>query len=83
MSTTSLIVLALIGIVAGWMAGKLMKGKGFGLIGDLIIGVAGSFLGAWLFGLLHISIESGLVGSFVTALVGALVLLYVLRLIKA
>jgi uncharacterized membrane protein YeaQ/YmgE (transglycosylase-associated protein family) len=83
MNTTSLIVLALIGIVAGWAAGKIMKGRGLGLIGDLIVGVVGSFLGAWLFGVLHISIGSGLVASFVTALVGALVLLYVLRLIRA
>ena len=83
MNTTSLLVLALIGIVAGWAAGKIMKGRGLGLIGDLIVGVAGSFLGAWLFGLLHISIGSGLVGSFVTALAGAIVLLYVLRLIRA
>ncbi len=83
MSTSSLLVLALIGIAAGWLAGKIMKGRGFGLIGDLIVGVVGSFLGGWLFGLLHISVGSGLVSLFITALVGALVLLYVLRLIKA
>ena len=83
MATTNWIVLALIGIVAGWAAGKIMKGRGFGLIGDLIIGVIGAFLGAWLFGLIHISIASGLLGLFITALVGALVLLFVLRLIRA
>ena len=82
MATTNWIVLILIGIVAGWAAGKIMKGRGFGLIGDLIIGVVGSFLGAWLFGLLHLSIGSGLVGLFITALAGALVLLFVLRLVR-
>ncbi len=76
-----IILWIVIGIVAGWLAGKIMKGKGFGLIGDLIVGVVGAFLGGWLFGLLHISIGLGIVGSLITALVGALVLLFVLRLI--
>ncbi len=77
----SIILWIVIGIVAGWLAGKIMKGKGFGLIGDLIIGVVGAFLGGWLFGLLHISIGAGIVGSLITAVVGALVLLFVVRLI--
>ena len=77
----SIILWIVIGIVAGWLAGKIMKGKGFGLIGDLIIGVIGAFLGGWLFGLLHISIGAGIIGSLITAVVGALVLLFVVRLI--
>ena len=77
----SIILWIVIGIVAGWLAGKIMKGKGFGLIGDLIVGVIGAFLGGWLFGLLHISIGAGLIGSLITAVVGALVLLFVVRLI--
>ncbi|MCL4530138.1 MAG: GlsB/YeaQ/YmgE family stress response membrane protein [Chloroflexi bacterium] len=76
-----IILWIVIGIVAGWLAGKIMKGKGFGLIGDLIVGVVGAFLGGWLFGLLHISIGLGIIGSLITALIGALVLLFVLRLI--
>ena len=83
MSLTSILILVLIGIVAGWLAGKIMKGKGFGLLGDLIVGVIGSFIGGWLFGLLHISVGAGLLGLFITALAGALVLLFILRLIKA
>lgn len=83
MSLGSLIILALIGIVAGWLAGKIVKGRGFGLIGDLIVGVIGAFLGGWLFGLLHISIGSGLLGMFVTALAGAVVLVVVLRMIRS
>ena len=70
-----------IGIVAGWLAGKIMKGSGFGLIGDLVVGIIGGLLGGFLFGLLGIS-AGGLVGSLVTATVGAIVLLYLLRLIK-
>jgi len=80
---SSIIILIVLGILAGWLAGKLMKGKGFGLIGDLIVGVIGSFLGSWLFDLLHISIGPGLLGMFITAVVGAVVLVFVLRLIKA
>jgi uncharacterized membrane protein YeaQ/YmgE (transglycosylase-associated protein family) len=78
----SILLLIVIGIVAGWLAGRIMKGKGFGLIGDLIVGVIGAFLGSWLFGLLGISLGNGILGSLITALIGALVLLFVLRLIR-
>ena len=68
----------LIGLAAGWLAGQIMKGGGFGLLGDLIIGVIGELLGGFLFGLLHIS-AGGLIGELVTATVGAIVLLLLLR----
>jgi uncharacterized membrane protein YeaQ/YmgE (transglycosylase-associated protein family) len=71
----------LIGIAAGWLAGRIMKGGGYGLIGDLIVGVIGAVLGGFLFGLLGIS-AGGLVGSLVTATVGAVVLIALLRAIK-
>jgi len=77
----SIILWIVIGIIAGWLAGKIMKGRGFGLIGDLVVGVVGAFLGGWLFGLLNISIGGGIIGSLITAVIGALVLLFVLRLI--
>jgi len=77
-----IILFIVIGIVAGWLAGKIMKGSGFGLIGDLIVGVIGAFLGGWLFGVLGLSIGSGLIGSLITALIGAIVLLFIIRLIK-
>ncbi len=83
MSGTSLLVLVVVGILAGWLAGKIMKGRGFGLIGDLIVGVIGAFLGSWLFGVLHVSIGSGLISTFITALVGSLVLLILIRLIRS
>ena len=82
MSTEHLLLFLAIGIVAGFIAGKIMKGSGFGLIGDLIIGVIGSFVGQWVFGLLGIS-GGGLIGVLVAAVVGALLLLYVLRLVKS
>ena len=81
MSLTNLIVFLLIGLIAGWLAGRIMRGGGFGLVGDLIVGVIGAFLGGWIFGLLGIS-AGGNIGLFVTALVGAIVLLFLLRLIK-
>jgi uncharacterized membrane protein YeaQ/YmgE (transglycosylase-associated protein family) len=71
----------IIGIVAGWLAGQLMKGSGYGLIGDLVIGVIGAFIGGWLLGALGFS-AGGLIGSLVTATIGAVVLLFLIRLIK-
>src|SRR5208337_4205500 len=67
--------------VSRWLAGQILKGGGFGLWGDLIVGVIGALLGGFLFGLLGIS-AGGLLGSLITATVGAIVLLLLLRLIK-
>jgi uncharacterized membrane protein YeaQ/YmgE (transglycosylase-associated protein family) len=71
----------IIGIAAGWLAGQLMKGGGYGLIGDLVIGVIGAFLGGWLLGALGI-VAGGLIGSLVTATIGAVLLLFLIRLVK-
>jgi len=71
----------LIGIAAGWLAGQLMRGGGYGLIGDLVIGVIGSFLGGWVLGALGI-FTSGLIGSLITATIGAVLLVFLVRLIK-
>jgi uncharacterized membrane protein YeaQ/YmgE (transglycosylase-associated protein family) len=71
----------LIGIAAGWLAGVIMKGGGFGLLGDLISGVIGALLGGFLFGQLGIA-AGGLLGSLITATIGAIVLIFLLRLIK-
>lgn len=68
----------LIGLVAGWLAGQIMKGGGYGLVGDLCLGVVGALLGGFLFGLLGIQ-ASGLVGSLITATVGAIVFIALLR----
>jgi uncharacterized membrane protein YeaQ/YmgE (transglycosylase-associated protein family) len=82
MSLTGLLIFLAIGAVAGWLAGVLMKGGGFGLLGDIVIGIVGAVIGGYLFGLLGISAGAGLVGSLVTATVGAVLLLFVIRLIK-
>jgi uncharacterized membrane protein YeaQ/YmgE (transglycosylase-associated protein family) len=71
----------LIGLVAGWLAGLLMKGGGFGILGDIVVGVIGALLGGFLFRLLGLSF-GGLLGSLVVATIGAIVFLFILRLIK-
>ncbi len=71
----------LIGIAAGWLAGQIMKGGGFGIVGDLVVGVIGALLGGWLFGLVGVGM-GGLLGQLVVATVGAIVLLLLLRLIR-
>lgn len=76
-----LILFLAIGILAGYLAGRIMKGRGLGLVGDLVVGVVGAVLGGWLFRLIGIS-TSGLIGELLTALVGAVVLLYIVRLIR-
>jgi uncharacterized membrane protein YeaQ/YmgE (transglycosylase-associated protein family) len=81
MDTQSLIMFLVIGLIAGWLASRIMRGGGFGLVGDLIIGVIGAVLGGWLFGLLGITL-GGIFGALVTALIGAIILLYLIRLIK-
>jgi len=81
MDITGLLIFLAIGALAGWLAGILMKGSGFGLLGDMVIGIIGAVVGGYLFGLLGV-IAGGLIGSIVTATVGAVVLLFLIRLIK-
>jgi uncharacterized membrane protein YeaQ/YmgE (transglycosylase-associated protein family) len=81
MDITSLLIFLAIGAVAGWLAGVLMSGGGFGLLGDIVVGIIGALIGGFLFGALGISV-GGLVGAIVTATVGAVVLIFILRLVK-
>ena len=71
----------LVGIIAGWLAGQIMKGGGFGLIGDLVVGVVGSFIGGYLFGYLGLGNSYGTAGEIGMATIGAILLLWVLRLV--
>ena len=72
----------LIGLCAGWLAGQFMKGGGFGVVGDIVIGVIGALLGGYLFSALGIYPGAGLLGSLVVATIGAMVLLFLIRLVK-
>lgn len=76
-----LIYFLLIGLIAGWLAGKIMRGGGFGILGDLVVGVIGAILGGFLFRLAGLATVS-LIGSLITATVGAVVLLAILRYLK-
>ncbi|MDH3291678.1 MAG: GlsB/YeaQ/YmgE family stress response membrane protein [Gemmatimonadota bacterium] len=71
----------IIGIIAGWVAGRITKGKGFGLFGNLIVGVLGALVGGFLFDLVGLS-AYGVLGSLITATVGAIVLLLLLGFVK-
>ena len=82
MSSESLVLMLVVGVVAGWLAGQLVRGTGFGLIGDLIIGVIGAFIGTWLLPRLNIHIGSGIVGAIVSATIGAVLLLIILRVFR-
>lgn len=69
-----------IGAIAGWLAGQFMKGRGFGLVGDIIVGVIGAFIGGYLFGAVGANLGGGLIGSLIVAFLGAVILLFVVRL---
>jgi uncharacterized membrane protein YeaQ/YmgE (transglycosylase-associated protein family) len=81
LSTEYLVLFLVIGIFAGFLAGKIMRGSGFGLFGDLVVGVIGSFIGVWVFSLLGIS-SAGILGFLVAAVAGALLLLFIIRLAR-
>jgi uncharacterized membrane protein YeaQ/YmgE (transglycosylase-associated protein family) len=81
MDIQGLIIFLAIGAVAGWLAGTLMKGGGFGLLGNIVVGIIGAVVGGFVFGLLGIS-AGGLIGSIITATAGAALLLFVVGLIK-
>lgn len=80
MNGESLFIFLLVGLLAGWLGGIVVKGYGLGLIGDMIVGVIGSFIGGWLFNSFHLVHGSGFIGELIGATVGAILLLFVLRL---
>jgi uncharacterized membrane protein YeaQ/YmgE (transglycosylase-associated protein family) len=82
MDLTSILLFLAIGAVAGWLAGLLMKGGGFGILGNIVVGILGAVVGGFLFGVLGISAADGLIGSIITATAGAVVLLFIVGLVK-
>ena len=80
MTVQSLLILAVIGLVAGFLAGLIWKGRGFGLVGNLIVGVLGAILGGWLFGILGIG--GGLIVQIIAAVVGALIILWIVSRLR-
>jgi uncharacterized membrane protein YeaQ/YmgE (transglycosylase-associated protein family) len=82
MDSHGLLAWLVIGAIAGWAAGSLVKGGGFGLIGDIVVGIIGAVIGGWLAGKLGINIGGGLISSIITAIAGAVLLLVVIRLVR-
>ena len=82
MSSKSLLVILFVGLVAGWLAGQIVRGTGFGIIGDLIVGILGAFVGSWLLPQLGVHLGTGVISAIVNATVGAILLLLVVRLFR-
>lgn len=83
MGVESLFVFLIVGLVAGWLAGQVVRGGGFGLLGNLVVGVIGAFLAGWLLPRLGFAVGSGFISATVNAFIGAVILLVVLRLVKS
>lgn len=81
MAAQGLIVWLIIGGVAGWLAGLIVRGGGYGVIGDIVVGIVGSILFGWLFGASGMAVGSGIIGSIIAATIGAVLLILLLRLV--
>ena len=83
LSGESILVILLVGLIAGWLAGQIVQGTGFGLVGDILIGIVGAFIASWLFAKLGFHIAtSGLIREIIYATLGAIILLLILRLVR-
>ena len=81
-SSESLLVILFVGLVAGWLAGQIVRGTGFGIIGDVIVGILGAFVGNWLLPQLGIHLGIGVISAIIDATIGAILLLLVVRLVR-
>ena len=81
-SNEGLLVILFVGLVAGWLAGKVVRGTGFGIIGDIVVGIAGALVASFLFPKLGIRIGTGLISEIVYSAIGAVILLVVVRLVR-
>jgi uncharacterized membrane protein YeaQ/YmgE (transglycosylase-associated protein family) len=82
LSQESLVVIVLVGLVAGWLAGHIVRGAGFGLFGDIAVGIVGAFIGDWLLPKLGIHLGAGVFRAILNATIGAVLLLFAIRLIR-
>jgi uncharacterized membrane protein YeaQ/YmgE (transglycosylase-associated protein family) len=81
-SGENLLIILAVGIAAGWLAGQIVEGTGLGLVGDLVIGVAGAFIASWILPQLGIHLGSGIVSAIIEAAIGAVLLLVIIKLIR-
>jgi uncharacterized membrane protein YeaQ/YmgE (transglycosylase-associated protein family) len=82
LSNESIIVILFVGLVAGWLAGKIVSGTGFGIIGDILVGVAGALVASLLFPKVGIHLGTGLVSEIIYSAIGAIILLLIVRLVR-
>ena len=82
LSGESLIVILFVGLVAGWLAGKIVRGTGFGIVGDILVGIGGALVASWLFPRLGIHLGFGLVSEIIYSAIGAIILLLIVRLVR-
>jgi uncharacterized membrane protein YeaQ/YmgE (transglycosylase-associated protein family) len=82
MSNESLLVIVLVGVIAGWLAGQVVRGTGFGLVGDLVVGILGAFIGSWLLPRLGVHLGAGMVPAIANATIGAIVFLLVVIAVR-
>jgi uncharacterized membrane protein YeaQ/YmgE (transglycosylase-associated protein family) len=82
MSGQSVLVILVVGLIAGWLAGQIVRGTGFGIIADICIGIVGALIGSWLLPRLGIHLGAGMVAAIISATIGALLLLIILRLVR-
>jgi uncharacterized membrane protein YeaQ/YmgE (transglycosylase-associated protein family) len=82
MPIESLLVWLIVGAIAGWLAGQVVKGYGFGLIGNIVVGIVGAFIAGWLFPRLGIGPATGIIWAIIYSAIGAVILLFIVGLIK-
>jgi uncharacterized membrane protein YeaQ/YmgE (transglycosylase-associated protein family) len=82
LSNESILVILFVGLIAGWLAGKIVRGTGFGIIGDILVGIAGALVATFLFPKLGLHLGSGLVSEIIYSAIGAVVLLLIVRLLR-
>lgn len=82
MALESLLVLLIVGAIAGWLAGQIVRGFGFGLVGNIIVGIVGAVIAGWLFPQLGVGLPAGIVGSIISAAIGAVILLFIIGLVR-
>uniref|UniRef100_UPI00404791F4 GlsB/YeaQ/YmgE family stress response membrane protein n=1 Tax=Yoonia sp. TaxID=2212373 RepID=UPI00404791F4 len=82
MGIESILVVIIIGAIAGWLAGQIVKGFGFGLLGNIVVGIVGAFVAGLIFPVIGLGFGGGIVGSIIHATLGAVILLFVIKLVK-
>jgi uncharacterized membrane protein YeaQ/YmgE (transglycosylase-associated protein family) len=82
MTVEAILIWLVVGAIAGWAAGQVVTGGGFGLIGDIVVGIVGAFIAGWLLPRLGVVIGSGIISAIINAFIGAVILLLIVRLIR-